>query len=278
MIELLVVVSIIAILAALLFPVLTSVREAGRRTTCANNLSQIGKGYLLYIEDWDDYFPLGQLGYPALGSNSKEPFNLKPYLPLLTDPLWFCPNDPFTISETQFSNIDFQQRYSADSKQDFIDHPEKMHTYHENYQAVGLPYVNFEDSRNPNAYQGDFDDQPRAFSTVRNSTDSILFQEGEDYISCFFPKDACWDAKGIQDWTRNRRYSNTLLGVLHRGKGNYLFMDGHVKLLSLRQTLVPRVLWDNYFDWCIICSRDFLGWTPSDLEKTKKKLDAIGYP
>ena len=41
LIELLVVIAIIAILAAMLFPVLTSVRESARRTRCQSNLRQI---------------------------------------------------------------------------------------------------------------------------------------------------------------------------------------------------------------------------------------------
>ena len=42
LLELLFVISIIAILAAILFPVFAGARESARRTTCASNLSQIG--------------------------------------------------------------------------------------------------------------------------------------------------------------------------------------------------------------------------------------------
>jgi prepilin-type N-terminal cleavage/methylation domain-containing protein/prepilin-type processing-associated H-X9-DG protein len=57
LIELLVVIAIIAILAAILFPVFARAREKARQTSCANNLSQIGRGTWLYLQDWDDSFP-----------------------------------------------------------------------------------------------------------------------------------------------------------------------------------------------------------------------------
>ncbi|NLH99935.1 MAG: prepilin-type N-terminal cleavage/methylation domain-containing protein [Chthonomonadales bacterium] len=57
LIELLTVVAILAVLAALLLPVLSQVRAAGRRTACLNNCRQIGHAILLYATDFDDAFP-----------------------------------------------------------------------------------------------------------------------------------------------------------------------------------------------------------------------------
>ncbi|MBE6399771.1 MAG: DUF1559 domain-containing protein [Lentisphaerae bacterium] len=59
LIELLVVIAIIAILAGILLPTLQRARESGRQSSCLNNLSQVGKGLLQYVSDYDDMFPPG---------------------------------------------------------------------------------------------------------------------------------------------------------------------------------------------------------------------------
>ena len=58
LIELLVVIAIIAILAAILFPVFARAREKARQTSCLSNLRQIGTGMMMYVQDYDEQFPL----------------------------------------------------------------------------------------------------------------------------------------------------------------------------------------------------------------------------
>ena len=57
LIELLVVIAIIALLAAILFPAFAQAREKARRTSCLSNLEQIGKGFIMYMQDYDERFP-----------------------------------------------------------------------------------------------------------------------------------------------------------------------------------------------------------------------------
>lgn len=57
LIELLIVIFIIAILAAMLLPVLGAVREKAKTIACTNNFQQVGKGVQLYLGDWQDYYP-----------------------------------------------------------------------------------------------------------------------------------------------------------------------------------------------------------------------------
>lgn len=108
LIELLVVIAIIAILAAILFPVMTAVMEQGRKATCANNLNQIIKATLMYSGDNDNRWP-GGVGMDACknwatwfaGSwagkqyvpHSNGPFiqyRLKQYI--RSDKIWMCPS------------------------------------------------------------------------------------------------------------------------------------------------------------------------------------------
>ncbi len=57
LIELLVVIAIIAILAAILFPVFARARENARKSNCQSNLKQIGIGFAMYAQDFDEMLP-----------------------------------------------------------------------------------------------------------------------------------------------------------------------------------------------------------------------------
>jgi prepilin-type N-terminal cleavage/methylation domain-containing protein len=57
LIELLIVIAIIAILAAILFPVFGRARENARRSSCQSNLKQIGLGFAQYAQDSDERLP-----------------------------------------------------------------------------------------------------------------------------------------------------------------------------------------------------------------------------
>jgi prepilin-type N-terminal cleavage/methylation domain-containing protein len=57
LVELLVVIAVIAILAALLLPFFSRGREAARSTSCLNNLHQIGIGLQLYVADNGNRLP-----------------------------------------------------------------------------------------------------------------------------------------------------------------------------------------------------------------------------
>lgn len=58
LVELLVVISIIAILASLLLPALSTANKMGKRTSCSGNLKNLGVGIGMYNGDWNDFMPI----------------------------------------------------------------------------------------------------------------------------------------------------------------------------------------------------------------------------
>src|SRR6266516_2014153 len=54
LIELLVVIAVIAVLAAILFPVFAQVRAKAHSASCVSNLKQIGLSLAMYRQDYDE--------------------------------------------------------------------------------------------------------------------------------------------------------------------------------------------------------------------------------
>src|SRR5947208_1793995 len=94
LIELLVVVAIVAILIALLLPAVQQAREAARRSTCKNNLHQIGLALHNYQSTFN-VFPPGVLGSTGTSSTT----NL-----LHTWPTFIL---PFVEQQTLYSSYNF---------------------------------------------------------------------------------------------------------------------------------------------------------------------------
>jgi len=106
LIEMLVVISIIGILAGLLMPVVSQTRSYAHKTTCLNNLRQIGMALEMYLSDNDGRLPLTaswgrawvERGSQLPGYTWVNPLYLPPhYLPeILADytrnwEIWWCP-------------------------------------------------------------------------------------------------------------------------------------------------------------------------------------------
>ncbi len=57
LIELMVVIGVIAIMAAILLPALNKAKEQGKATACRNNMKQISMGFLTFAEDNEEFLP-----------------------------------------------------------------------------------------------------------------------------------------------------------------------------------------------------------------------------
>ncbi len=123
LVELLVVVAIIGILAALLLPTLSSAKERARRTTCLNNLKQINLAVLQYAGDNNDYLP-SVPGTEADGfrTNSFEIVYkrlVKNYVGLTgasspQDKLFACPADTYFYNDWVFVNEPWHSQVYSD--------------------------------------------------------------------------------------------------------------------------------------------------------------------
>lgn len=127
LIELLVVIAIVAILAALLFPILTSAKANATRTACANNIKQIVIAALAYSDDWSGRLP----GLNAFGDIQDGRFSISSRTPkpsvgrgtlwsyLKTRAIFICPVDLQHRTPADMSNAQglggFNYTYSVNS-------------------------------------------------------------------------------------------------------------------------------------------------------------------
>jgi len=85
LVELLVVIAVISVLAALLLPAVQRAREAARRTQCINNLKQLALACHNYV-DVNQVFPPGDLDLTFDGQNTATAYQNPPLLPFGNPP------------------------------------------------------------------------------------------------------------------------------------------------------------------------------------------------
>ena len=103
LIELLVVIAIIAILIALLLPAVQQAREAARRSTCRNNLKQLGVALQNY-HDVASQFPPGSIGWSFTATSTDNPqLNVMGPLVLLL---------PYIDEGQLYNQFDFTKSYA----------------------------------------------------------------------------------------------------------------------------------------------------------------------
>jgi prepilin-type N-terminal cleavage/methylation domain-containing protein/prepilin-type processing-associated H-X9-DG protein len=98
LIELLVVIAIIAILAAILFPVFAQAREKARAVSCLSNIKQIGLATVMYVQDYDETFPMELY----MGASGSGPCIVPSYVELVpyerNTQIYACPSDPTPLN------------------------------------------------------------------------------------------------------------------------------------------------------------------------------------
>jgi prepilin-type N-terminal cleavage/methylation domain-containing protein/prepilin-type processing-associated H-X9-DG protein len=96
LVELLVVVAVISLLAAILFPVFAGAREKARQAVCLSNMRQVTLAVLLYAQDNDDGCPIYGAGVAAFWPQFVAPYVQPQAGPTLdgASRVFVCPSAP----------------------------------------------------------------------------------------------------------------------------------------------------------------------------------------
>ncbi|MBC7529610.1 MAG: type II secretion system protein [Chthonomonadaceae bacterium] len=128
LIELLVVIAIITVLVDLLFPVFSHARDTGRQASCLSNEKQIGLAAALYLQDYNEHFPLGH--EPASdplatfdSGGDYEPHFIELVRPYIRNSknqgVWRCPSDPSSRLVKEGDKTEFHVSYSVNGLFEF---------------------------------------------------------------------------------------------------------------------------------------------------------------
>ena len=217
LIELLTVIAIIGILAAILIPTVGKVRDMARATQCSSNMRQIGMAVMAYANDNKNATPSGigagglvngqprswylQIG-PYFGADYSSVDKTRNALRILT-----CPASVRSLS----GELDVPWNGFNDAHWPFIsDFGFNFAVNNPNYQGGRVILTRFDQPRNPAntpllaemVYQNNF--VAATFSAARPASDQAAFEAGQ-----------------------NQRFTQR-----HGGGGNVLFFDAHVERLS----------------------------------------------
>jgi prepilin-type N-terminal cleavage/methylation domain-containing protein len=198
LIELLVVMAIIAILAAILFPVFAQAREKARQTACLSHGRQLGTALTMYLQDYDETFPIQPENLKVFNTWNSENFRWLPWnmrnvlLPYTKNQeIFICPN----------ANSAGLTRYAKGYLCNWI------------YRVKDLTYDGMTD-RGLGGYLNDTDPNPRPMSlgAIDRPADKIAFY-------CF--------TFGYGEPDTARRKARGL--VPHVDGSIYIYADGHAK-------------------------------------------------
>jgi prepilin-type N-terminal cleavage/methylation domain-containing protein/prepilin-type processing-associated H-X9-DG protein len=227
LIELLVVIAIIALLAAILFPVFARARENARKSSCQNNLKQIGVAIAQYTQDFDENLPRSRTrGYvcpvcnPATHTNNQMPWHMV-VLPYIKSVQAFkCPSKPGNA----------KVGWSWDGTNDIIPRSYLSNGCYGECGAMGAAPAGAAGARQPMVNE-DPNRAATALSEIRQVSSVILVGEHTDRGDPEF-----WDNEP------DTRFRN------HLGQTNFLFVDGHVKSMKPIATVTPVNMWEvhNY--------------------------------
>lgn len=242
LIELLVVIGIIAILAAMLLPVLAAAKQRGYRIKCVSNLHQMGLALHMYVGDnQDKYPPYGQDRLTPDPHNDLMTWSetLEPYYAVRwANPAYHCPAYKGLIAEHGVGTVIAGGKvgsyaYNSAGTADFL---------------ANLGWPGFGLGELAGAGYGDVLRIISASAVLVPSdmfaiSDARLVQPPVPWAATKAPRGLDWM------WLRVFLHHgvNWEVQPLRHGKGyNVLFCDGHVSLVPRRDYIDPSRSWPNW--------------------------------
>lgn len=201
LIELLVVVAIIAILAAILFPVFVQAREKGRQATCLSNLKQIGTAFSMYLQDYDESFP--NTGVQVLWTGRFWRWPLKPYLAYGRQA---DPSSPLKSTGSDAHILVCPSDAKARVEWDSTSYAYSCAFYHTPEQI--------------NRMKGPLDSVNTALPTVTQTLAAVQYPAAKALVG---------------EWLSNHESPKEADWWKWEGARNYVFVDGHARYLRARQ-------------------------------------------
>ena len=190
LVELLTVIAIIAVLAAILFPVFSRAREKARQTHCLSNLQQLGHAAELYSSDHNGFIVPWSVTHPGWGGGFSPPdpqnapashivtwdISLQSYI-RNTDIL-LCPSTPFDRTDRAYCIANYTQRPIAANTwtggyKDQIPAPDKTVLLFE--KGDNLP-GSWGDALGQNVYQSHSSEEQNGYS------DEMFHFEGKNFV------------------------------------------------------------------------------------------------
>lgn len=242
-VEVLFVAVAVGLVAALLLPIVAQGRTQAKKSTCIQNMQQIGTGIMLYAQDHDDVLPVTTEKKPKRGFGVHWSQAVQPYL--RSSLMFICPQDSAPLDTYGLApserlavpRISYINNYAAIPAHDFYPVPRNI------LSDPGMLIV---------------------IGERRAKTPSGLLFLGWKGTSGFVPGQPCRNLELGADYRRvtfdeavkmlpkvnsDKDLLITRLNwTAHEKKSNYVFADGHAQTLPLAATLKPtRFLWGERF-------------------------------